>query len=34
MLKEAVKNKEYNPQVKMDSADERKTKTRNRKIQK
>lgn len=34
MLKEAVKNKEYNPQVKMESADERKTKTRNRTIQK
>jgi hypothetical protein len=34
MLKEAVKNKEYNPQIQMDKTDERKTKTRNQKIQK
>ena len=34
MIKEAIKNEEYNPQVKMEAVDGRKTKTRNRKIQK
>jgi len=34
MLKEAIKNKEYNPQIQMEKTDERKTKTRNRKVQK
>lgn len=34
MLKEGIKNKHYNPQVKLEAVDERKTKTRNRKLQK